>query len=410
MSVLLVIIVLGLAALFSWPLSQAMTWAMYPAGNESVLRKRIDVIFQMVGGRLVNEEQDWKSYCLSLMIFNAAMFAIVYIILSVQQYLPLNPNSKGALEPSLVFNIVASFTTNTNLQHYSGEVAMSYFSQVFALMWLQFVSAATGIAALAALARSLAGNIRIGSFYRDLLSATFLVLLPLAAVVAVMLVFSGVPMTLQGAAVAKTLEGAVQSIARGPVAAMVAIKQLGTNGGGFFGPNSTHPFENPLFFTNIVECVSIILIPMASVWMFGRIIGRMRHAAVIFGVMAVLLIGNVSLAVYLEDAPTAAFQGLSVESSSENLEGKELRFGSSAGALWAAVTTATSNGSVNCMHDSLNPLTALIPLIGMWLNVIFGGVGVGLISMFIYIIIGVFICGMMVGRTPEYLTRKVETG
>ena len=310
--------------------------------------------------------------------------------------------------PASIFHTAASFVTNTNLQHYAGEVSLSYFSQIFGLMWLQFVSAATGIAALAALARGLAGTIHVGNFYRDLMRATFLVLLPLAVVVAVLLVLGGVPMTLQGAAPAQTLEGALQTIARGPVAAFVAIKQLGTNGGGFFGPNSAHPFENPSFFTNIVECVSIVLIPMASVWMFGRITGRMRHAVIVFGVMALLLVGKIGFAVYFESAPTAAFSGLPVQATG-NLEGKELRFGTVAGPLWGTITTATSNGSVNCMHDSFNPLTGLIPLAGMWLNVTFGGVGVGLINMFLYIIVGVFICGMMVGRTPEYFGRKVET-
>jgi K+-transporting ATPase ATPase A chain len=275
-------------------------------------------------------------------------------------------------------------------------------------MWLQFVSAATGIAALTALARGLSGKTLLGNFYRDLMRATLLVLLPLAVVVAVLLLLGGVPMTVQGSATARTLEGALQTIARGPVAAFVAIKQLGTNGGGFFGPNSAHPFENASFISNIVECVSIVLIPMASVWMFGRITGQMRHAGIIFAVMGVLLAGKVGLAVHFESAPTAAFSGLPVQATG-NLEGKELRFGQAAGPLWGTVTTATSNGSVNSMHDSFNPLTGLIPLAGMWLNVTFGGVGVGLINMFIYIIIGVFICGMMVGRTPEYFSRKVET-
>ena len=233
-------------------------------------------------------------------------------------------------------------------------------------------------------------------------------LLPLALLVALLLLAGGVPMTMDGAAVAHTLEGATQTIARGPVAAMEAIKQLGTNGGGFFGPNSTHPFENPSFLTNMLECMSIVLIPMAAVWMFGRITGRMRDAAVIFAVMMALLVLKAGAAVWLEGYPAAALSGLPVELAS-NLEGKELRFGSGAGALWAAVTTATSNGSVNCMHDSLNPLTGLVPLAGMWMNVVFGGVGVGLINMFIFIIVGVFICGMMVGRTPEYFGRKVET-
>ena len=408
MSILVVALILGLAVLLSWPLAKGMQWAMHPGEHIGGFRQRIESLFQRVGGRAVGQDQNWKAYALSMLFFNAVMFGVVYAVLAFQQSLPLNPDGKGALEPSLIFNTVASFVTNTNLQHYSGEVSMSYFSQIFGLMWLQFVSAATGIAALAALARGLAGKTRIGNFYRDLMRATFLVLLPLAVVVAVLLVLGGVPMTLQGAATVQTLEGAVQTIARGPVAALVAIKQLGTNGGGYFGPNSTHPFENPSFFINLVECICIIQIPMACVWLFGWITGRMRHAAVIFAVMAALLVTKVGFAVYFESAPTAAFAGLPIQATG-NLEGKELRFGTAAGAVWAVVTTATSNGSVNCMHDSLNPLTGLMPLIGMWLNMTFGGVGVGVINLFIYVIVGVFICGMMVGRTPEYLGRKVET-
>lgn len=409
MQLLFIGIFIGIPALLSWPLGKAMTWAMDPGKPEAGFRGRFTKLFRTVCGGFFDKGQDWKRYSLSLLLFNAVMFALVYSIMAAQQYLPLNPDGKGALEPSLIFNTAASFTSNTNLQHYSGEVSMSYFTQLFALMWLQFVSAATGIAALTALSRGLSGKPDLGNFYRDLLNATFLVLLPVAIIVAVLLVLGGVPMTFEGSVTAETLEGAAQAIARGPVAAFVAIKQIGTNGGGFFGPNSTHPFENPTFFTNIVECVSILLIPMACVWMFGRITNRMRHAGAIFVVMTAVLVLTAGLAVNFETAPTAAFSGLPIEPSN-NLEGKELRFGSAAGPLWATFTTATSNGSVNSMHDSLNPLTGLIPLTGMWLNVTFGGVGVGLINMFIYIIIGVFISGMMVGRTPEYLTKKVETG
>jgi K+-transporting ATPase ATPase A chain len=408
MEIVFIAIILGGAALLSWPLGKAMAWAMDPCETTGGFRSGIESLFHKIGGWNISREQDWKRYTFSMLLFNAMMFLVAYVILSLQQALPLNPEGKGALGPDLIFNTAASFVTNTNLQHYSGEVSLSYFSQLFGMMWLQFVAAATGIAALAALARGLAGKTEIGNFYRDLMRATFLVLLPMALLEAVLLVLGGVPMTLKGAVAAKTLEGATQTIAMGPVAALVAIKQLGTNGGGFFGANSTHPFENTSFFTNIVECVSLVLIPMASVWMFGRITGRMRHAAVIFVVMAALLVGKVGLSVYFESAPTAAFAGLPVEATG-NLEGKELRFGAAAGPLWATLTTATSNGSVNSMHDSLNPLTGLIPLAGMWLNVTFGGVGVGLINMFLYIIVGVFICGMMVGRTPEYLSRKVET-
>ena len=365
-------------------------------------------LMNKVGGPLCAWEQNWKQYLLSMLLFNAIMFVVVYTILSLQQWLPLNPDGKGMLEPSLIFNTAASFTSNTNLQHYSGEVSLSYFSQLFGLMWLQFVSAATGIAALAALARGVGGRQNFGNFYSDLIRATFLVLLPLAITVAVLLLLGGVPMTLQGAATVRTVEGALQTISRGPVAAFVAIKQLGTNGGGFFGPNSTHPFENPSFFTNLIECYAILLLPMASVWMFGRITGRMRHGVILFSIMSVLLVGMIGFAISSESSPSAALSGLPVQTVG-NLEGKELRFGDAAGPAWVTVTTAISNGSVNCMHDSLNPLTGLIPLIGLWLNLVFGGNGVGMINMFIYVVISVFICGMMVGRTPEYFNRKVET-
>lgn len=408
MSVLFIALILGLTAVLSWPLAKGMVWVMHPNEKSGKFRQRLESQLQKIGGQAASQEQNWREYALSMLLFNAVMFVVGFAILALQPILPLNPDGQGALEPSLIFNTVASFVSNTNLQHYSGETSLSYFSQIFGLMWLQFVSAATGIAVFTALARALAGNTHVGNFYHDLMRATFLILLPLAIVMAILLVLGAVPMTLQGAATAKTLEGAMQTISRGPVAAFVAIKQLGTNGGGFFGPNSAHPFENPSFFTNIVESIGILLIPMACVWMFGRITGRMRHAAIVFAVMAVLLVAKLGFAVHFENAPTAAFAGLPIESAG-NLEGKELRFGTDAGPVWSTITTATSNGSVNCMHDSLNPLTGLVPLAGMWLNVTFGGVGVGLINMFLYIIVGVFICGMMVGRSPEYLGRKVET-
>ncbi|NTU59317.1 MAG: potassium-transporting ATPase subunit A [Chlorobiaceae bacterium] len=406
MSILMLLLLLAMPVLLSWPLGRYMTEIMNPSSGSG--DGRIENLLKKTGGRMLDREQEWKGYLVSMLIFNAVMFGAVVLMLSLQQLLPLNPDGKGPLEASLIFNTAVSFVTNTNLQHYAGEVSMSYFSQLFALTWMQFVSAATGIACLAALSRALAGNTLVGNFYRDLLRSVLFILMPLSVVVALLLAVGGVPMTFEGAALARTLEGATQTIARGPVAAMIAIKQLGTNGGGFFGPNSTHPFENPSFLTNYLECISIPLIAMASVWMFGRITGRMRHAAVIFSVMLLLLILKSGIAIYLESTPAMAFKGLPIEAFS-NLEGKELRFGPGTAAVWAAVTTATSNGSVNCMHDSLNPLTGLVPLAGMWLNVIFGGVGVGFINMFIFIIVGVFICGMMVGRTPEYCARKVET-
>ncbi len=407
MSILMLLLFLGVPALLSWPLGWYMAVVLdrNGAGGGGAL----STLVLKSGGEFLSREQDWKGYLVSMLLFNVVMSVAASLILGLQQLLPLNPDGKGALDPSLIFHTVASFVTNTNQQHYSGEVTMSYFSQMFALTWLQFVSAGTGIACLAALARALAGRTMLGNFYRDLSGSVIFILLPLSIMLALSLVMGGVPMTFDGAVAVRTLEGATQTIARGPVAAMEAIKQLGTNGGGYFGPNSAHPFENPTFLTNYLECISIPLIAMASVWMFGRITGRMRHAAVIFVVMLSLLVVKAGLAVWLECAPSASLQGLPVVTA-PNLEGKELRFGPDAvGPVWVALTTATSNGSVNCMHDSLNPLTGLVPLVGMWLNVVFGGVGVGLINMFIYIIIGVFICGMMVGRTPEYCAKKVET-
>jgi K+-transporting ATPase ATPase A chain len=407
-ALIFVIFIVGTTAVLSWPLGRYMQWAMAPAAPEAGVAGRFTRAFRAIGGGAARGEQGWKGYVLTMLVFNAAMFTLCFAILALQQYLPLNPDGMGPIEGSLIFNTAASFTSNTNLQHYSGEATLSYLSQLGALMWLQFVSAATGIAGLAALARGLAGRPSLGNFLMDVQRASFLVLLPVALIVASLMVIGGMPMTLDGAAVATTLEGAEQTIARGPVAAFLTIKQLGTNGGGFFGPNSTHPLENPTFWTNALSMIAIIIIPMASVWMFGRIVGRMRHASVLFGVMLVLVVARAAFAIGMEAAPTQAFAELPIEQEVGNLEGKELRFGASSGPLWAVLTTSTSNGSVGAMHDSLNPLAGLMPMIGMWLNEDFGGVGVGMINMFLYIVVAVFIAGMMIGRTPEYLGWRVE--
>jgi len=399
-SILTIVLIVGGTVLLSWPLGR------YMAALFSGRFARADRLFAAATGGA--GEQDWKQYSLALIAFNLVMFASVFALLATQHLLPFNPDGQGAASLDLVFNTAASFTTNTNLQHYSGESTWSYLAQLGGLMWLQFVSAATGIAALAALARGIGGKASMGNFFLDVQRASFCVLLPLAMLLASAIALAGVPMTLEGAASATTLEGAAQTIARGPAAAFVAIKQLGTNGGGFFGPNSTHPLENPTFWSNALEMVAIILIPMACVWMFGRIIGRPKHAAVIFGVMAALLAIKLTAAVTFETAPTQAFSDLAVTQDVGNLEGKELRLGATTGPLWAVLTTATSNGSVGAMHDSLNPLTGLVPMAGMWLNETFGGVGVGMINMFLYIALAVFVAGMMVGRTPEYLGHRIE--
>jgi len=403
MSIIFVLGLIAPAVLLSMVLARWMYHILCP-----VAPTKLDQTLHAVIGRASHANQNWRQYGISLLIFNLVMFVAVCGILAFQASLPLNPDKMGPLSWHLVFNTACSFVSNTNLQHYSGESSMSYFSQLFGLMWLQFVSAATGLAALVAVARQLGGRSEINNFYLDLGRATFGVLLPLAAVFALLLVFCGVPMTFDGAAAAQTLEGPVQVIARGPAAAFVAVKQLGTNGGGFFGANSAHPFENPNFWSNWIECVAIMLLPMACIWLYGYITGKKKHALVIFMVMLAFLMVKIGCSVALESASSPALRGLAVTAAG-NMEGKELRFGAAAGPVWAAATTCTSNGSVNCMHSSLNPLTGLVPLLGMWFNTTFGGVGVGLLGMLAYLVVTVFISGMMVGRTPEYLGKKVET-
>jgi potassium-transporting ATPase potassium-binding subunit len=426
---LLALLIVGVTIALSIPLGTYMARVLDgPSRGPAFLR--------WVETRIDTGPQNWRQYCISLLLWNVVTFVVGFAILTLQPFLPLNPDNKGMLSPTTVFNTLCSFLSNTNLQHYSGEVHLSYFSQLFFICWKQFHTPAIGLAALLAMTRGLRGDKDMGNFYVDLWRCTVYVLLPAAFVVGVLLMVGGMPMTLLGNATVTGLDGAEQIIARGPVAAIVAIKQLGTNGGGFFGPNSTHPFENPNAWTNFLECVCIILLPMAAVVMFGRMLSNLRHAAVIFSVMLLFMAALIGWGVYWDSMqpnpgliahaernyqiPDAiagngnrtitlpAVAGLPVDQKLGNLEGKELRFGTSAGATWAAITTCTSNGSVNAMHDSLNPLAGITPLVGMWLNCNFGGVGVGLINLLIYLVVGVFLAGLMVGRTPEYLGKKVE--
>jgi K+-transporting ATPase ATPase A chain len=339
--------------------------------------------------------QDWRAYGATLLASNAVMFAVAMLILRTQAWLPLNPDHIANMAPDLAFNTAASFVTNTNLQHYSGETGLSTFSQMFVVTWLQFVTAATGMAALAAVLRALAGHrvTTLGHFYVDATRASVRVLLPLALVVGTIGLWQGTPMTLEGAVHATTLEGSPQTIARGMVAAEVAIKQLGTNGGGYFGPNSAHPFENPTPLTTIVQLWAIAVLPMAMVWTLGAMVRRPRVARVLFLTLLALLLPLLGVALW---------------SAGGALEGVETRVGPALSAAWATLTTATSNGSVVAMHDSLPPLVGLVALAGMWLNTIFGGVGVGFIGLLIYVVVAVFVAGTMVGRTPELLGKKVE--
>ena len=369
------------------------------------------LVFRSIGvNPAAPQEQNWKQYSVSLLFSNVVMWLVTFAIVLFQRALPLNPDGIANMEPTLAFNTISSFTTNTNLQHYNGETGLSYFSQMFVISFLQFVTAATGVAACIATIRGLAGNrlTSLGNFYVDLTRAAVRLFLPLAVVVSLIVMSQGTPMTFEGAVRATTVEGAEQTIARGVTAGVESIKQLGTNGGGYFGPNSAHPYENPTPLSNLVETWSIAIIPMAMVWTLGYMTRRRKLAVVVFVTMLALYLPMVGFAVSQEAGGSKTIAAMGVDQSTGSMEGKETRVGSPASALWMVTTTVTSNGSVNSMHDSATPLGGLMPMVGMWLNNIFGGVGVGFINMLIFIIVAVFVAGMMVGRTPEFLGKKVE--
>jgi potassium-transporting ATPase potassium-binding subunit len=403
-----VLIALTIPALLSLPLGWWIARVMdRPADRRGHGIDALPVfVRRLIGGR-GEGGMNWRRYAVAMLAFNAALFFATFAILWLQQWLPLNPDGKGALRGDLIFNIVCSFVTNCSLQHYAGEQHLSYASQIGVIAFLDFVSTATGIACLVAVIRGLRGEADLGDFYLDMSRATILVLIPCALVVAGLLVAAGVPMTWEGAAQATTLEGAHATIARGPAAALVPMKQLGTIGGGFFGPNSAHPFENPGPWSNLLQVVAIILLPMAAIVAFGVMLRDRAHAAVIFGVMLVPTMAGAVLAVHFERGPNRVSAGLPV-AAGPNLEGKEMRFGADASATWAAITTASSNGAVDGMLDSFHPLSGLAALSLMLLNAAFSGVGSGFLHMLLYIVVAVFLGGLMVGRTPEYLGRKLE--
>ncbi|UCL89182.1 potassium-transporting ATPase subunit KdpA [Pseudomonas sp. HS-18] len=357
-----------------------------------------------------DDEQDWKSYTLALLAFNLVGLVLLFSILLLQGGLPLNPQHLPGLEWTLAFNTAVSFVTNTNWQAYSGEASLSYLSQMLGLTVQNFVSAAVGLAVLVALARGISrkSTNNLGNFWVDLTRATLYGLIPLCLLLALLLVWQGVPQTFLDYAHALTVQGADQSIPLGPAASQIAIKQLGTNGGGFFGVNSAHPFENPTIWSNLFEVVSIILIPAALVFTFGHYVKDLRQSRAILGCMLVLFALGLGASLWAEYQPNPALSALPVEQVAP-LEGKESRFGTTASVLWAVTTTAASNGSVNAMHDSLNPLSGMVAMLNMMVGeVIFGGVGAGLYGMLLFVLIAVFLAGLMVGRTPEYLGKKLE--
>jgi len=361
------------------------------------------------------KEQDWKSYTVAMLIFSFFGVLVSYGIMRLQHVLPLNPQKLGPVAPDLAWNTAVSFTTNTNWQNYGGESTMSYLSQMAALAWHNFTSAAVGIGVALAMARGLTrrpgpgGPKTLGSFWVDLIRSIVYVLLPISIVTTIVLVACGVPQTLSAYRELTTLEGLKQVVALGPVASQEVIKELGTNGGGFFNANSAHPFENPTPLSNFIEMVLIFAIPAALTYTYGKMARNTRQGWAIFAAMALLFAAGVTVAYRAEAGGNPALAGLALDRGLGNMEGKEVRFGVVNSALWATVTTDTSCGAVNSMHDSFTPLGGLVPLLNIQLGeVIFGGVGAGLYAMLVMVVLTVFIAGLMVGRTPEYLGKKIE--
>ena len=398
---------------------------------------RVDGAIYKLGGVDPRKGMNWKQYAMALIGTNAVMIAIGYIILRIQSISLFNPNGIEEMEPTLAFNTIISFMTNTNLQHYSGESGLSYLSQMLVIIFMMFVSAASGYAACVAFIRGLAGKTKdnVGNFFADLVRITTRVLLPFSLIGGLLLVWQGVPQNFSENVVVQTLEGTYQVLAMGPVAALEIIKHLGTNGGGFFGANSTTPMENPTILSNLIELYSMMLLPGACVITFGKMVGdgRRQHqeskvsenvlpahregiTARLFGkegrsifvAMGILFLVGLSLCYWAELQGNPALAEIGLNQSVGSMEGKEVRFGIAQSALFTTVTTSFTTGTVNNMHDTLTPLGGMVPLLHMMLNCVFGGKGVGLMNMILYAILAVFICGLMVGRTPEYLGKKIE--
>lgn len=387
---------------------------------DPVFNRLDNAIYRICG--IDDSNMGWKRYTLALVATNAAMVFIGYLILRMQ-FIPLfNPNGIGSMEASLSFNTIISFMTNTNLQHYSGESGLSYLSQMTVIIYMMFTSAATGGAAVMAFVRGISGRgTGIGNFYRDLVRNTTRVLLPLAIIVGLVLVSQGCPQNFSSNVTVQTIEGTNQDIAMGPIASLVSIKHLGTNGGGFLGANSTTPLENPNVFTSMLEMLSMMLLPGAFIVMFGLMVRDRRRektgrnsfglgseARPVFAVMFAIFLIGLTTCYMSELAGNPRLEQVGLSQNMGSMEGKELRFGIAQSSLFTTVTTAFTTGTVNNMHDTLTPLGGMVPLVNMMLNFVFGGEGVGLINMLMYVVLTVFICGLMVGRTPEYLARKIE--
>ncbi len=370
----------------------------------------IEKIMYKLGGVDPTEEMNWKQFLKALLVINLFWFFWGMILLVSQGVLPLNPDGNLGQSVHQAFNTCISFLVNCNLQHYSGESGLSYLTQLFVIMLFQFITAATGMAAMAGIMKALAAKTTktIGNFWYFLIRSCTRVLLPICLVIGFILIIEGTPMGFDGKMEVTTIEGQTQYVSQGPTAAIVPIKQLGTNGGGYFGVNSSHPLENPTYLTNMIECWAILILPMAMVFAFGFYLKRKKLAYSIFGVMLFAYLAGVWINVSQETGGNPRIDAMGITQDNGAMEGKEVRLGSAATALWSVTTTVTSNGSVNGMHDSTTPLSGMIEMLNMQINTWFGGVGVGWMNYFTFIIIAVFISGLMVGRTPEFLGKKIE--
>ncbi len=375
----------------------------------SAVLRPVEAAIYWAGGVAEKREQHWLTYTVAMLLFHVGGFLILYVLLRVQAALPFNPAEQSNVAPDLAFNTAISFITNTNWQNYGGEGTMSYLTQMLGLTHQNFLSAATGIVLAVALIRGFAraSAKTVGNFWVDITRCTLYILLPICVVYTIFLVWQGIPQTLQPYVDAATLEGAKQTIAVGPVASQVAIKMLGTNGGGFFNANAAHPFENPTALSNFVQMISIFVLGAALTNVFGRMVGNQRQGWAILSVMGILFVAGVAFCYWAEANGTATLDALGLTGG--NMEGKEVRFGIVASALFAVVTTAASCGAVNAMHDSFSALGGMIPLINIQLGeIVIGGVGSGLYGMLLFVVVTIFIAGLMVGRTPEYVGKKIE--
>lgn len=369
----------------------------------------LDKLFFKLSGIDPAKEMTWKQHLLALLGINLIWFILSMVVLTNMSWLPLNPDGNPSMSADLAFNTSVSFVTNTNLQHYSGETGLSYFGQLILMLW-QFVSAGTSIAICAVVFIAMKENTAttLGNFYSLFVRSCTRILLPISFIVAILLAFNGSPMTFEGKDSMVSLEGDTVQVSRGPVAAFVAIKHLGTNGGGFFGANSAHPLENPNYFTNIVQMVTQMLIPLALIFALGFVIKKPKLSWMIFGVMTTGFILLTIPTILSEMQGNPAITKMGIAQNMGSMEGKELRFGSAASAYWSIATTVISTGSVNAMHDSFTPISGMNQMLGMMINAFYGGCGVGMLNFYIFIILAVFISGLMVGRTPEFLGKKVE--